>query len=231
MIAAGPHRQPMPQSVEFTTKDGVKIAGTFHSGRAGGPAALLLHMMPATKESWDGFARLLARAGFAVLAIDLRGHGESRETASGERLDYKLFEDRDHQAKIRDVEAAAGWLADHQAPLGRLVVIGASIGANLAIAYAAAHPRVLAVAALSPGLDYRGVTTPDKVRKMASGQSLFLAASAEDELSFKTDRELAGIKPDAVVKEYDGAGHGTGMFAARPELMAELAAWLVQKTA
>ncbi len=213
------------------TKDGVRIAGLFYSGCVGGPAALLLHMMPATKESWDRFARRLAKSGFAVLAIDLRGHGESRQAGDGRRLDYKLFEDRDHQDKIKDVEAAAAWLAERQAPLKRLVVVGASIGANLAIAYAAAHPGVAATAALSPGLDYRGVTTPDKVRKMAPGQPLFLAASSEDELSFKTDRELAQLKPDAVVREYGGAGHGTSMFDARPELMEELAAWLEEKTA
>lgn len=219
----------MPQRVEITTSDGVRIAGLFYAGCAGGPAALLLHMMPAVKESWTDFAERLVASGFAVLAIDLRGHGESRETVAGERLDYKLFEDEDHQAKIKDVEAAAAWLAERCAPLRRLVVIGASIGANLAIAYAADHHDVPAAAALSPGLDYRGVTTPDKVRRFRPDQSLFLAASSEDELSFSTDRQLAGIKPDATVKEYDGAGHGTTMFETRPELLPELAGWLKEK--
>jgi len=221
----------MPQKVEFTTRDGVRIAGILYHGHPGGPAALLLHMMPAAKESWDEFAGLLLGAGFTVLAIDLRGHGESRRAADGRRLDYELFDDRDHMDKIHDVEAAADWLREEGFAADRLAVVGASIGANLAIAYAAAHPEVPAAAALSPGLDYRGVTTPDKVSRLAADQSLFLAASSEDELSFRTDRELVRLKPDAVVREYVNAGHGTGMFAARPDLMAELVGWLSEKTA
>ena len=219
-----------PQKVWLTTSDGVKLAGLFFAGPAGGPGALLLHMMPATKESWSGLAPLLVAAGFSILAIDLRGHGESRWTVDGRRLDHELFEDRDHQAKIRDVEAAADWLR-REGGLGQrpLVVAGASIGANLSIAYAAGHPEVRAAAALSPGLDYRGVTTPDKVRLFAPGQGLFLAASAEDELSFRTDRELAAIRPSAVLKEYRGAGHGTAMFGPRPELPAELTVWLAER--
>jgi hypothetical protein len=57
-------------------------------------------------------------------------------------------------------------------------------------------------------------------------QKLLLAASEEDDLSFRTNRDLKGIRPDAEIKEYRGAGHGTSMFEARPELMAELLDWL-----
>ncbi len=219
----------MSKSVSIVTTDGVTISGDLYGAADSRRAVLLLHMMPATKESWRDLAERLAARGFLVLAIDLRGHGRSIEGPAG-RLDYKLFEDADHQAKRLDVEASADWLVEF---LGigrdRLGVAGASIGANLAIGYGGEHREVPAVAALSPGLDYRGVTTPDKVRRFGPNQSLFLAASAEDELSFRTDRELAAIKPDAVLREYRGAGHGTSMFSARPDLLDELAVWFDSK--
>ncbi|MFA6603490.1 MAG: alpha/beta fold hydrolase [Patescibacteria group bacterium] len=220
------------QEIVIETSDGILLSGSYSAGPLGGPAALLLHMMPATKESWAEFAAVLAARGFSTLAIDLRGHGRSTRGADGRKLDYKLFEDTDHQAKIIDVEAAAAWL-ERERGIGksRLVVVGASIGANLAIAFAAAHPEIPAAAALSPGLDYRGVTTPDQVRRFGLAQGLFLAASVEDELSFKTDCELARLKPDAVIREYQGAGHGTAMFSSRPELAGELAAWLANRAA
>jgi pimeloyl-ACP methyl ester carboxylesterase len=223
----------MTQKVDFLTKDGVRISAVFDPASRPGPAALLLHMMPATKESWSaaGFTQLLVKAGFSVLAVDLRGHGESRTAADGRQLDYMLFGDREHQAKMLDVEAAAAWLRENAGVTeDKLAVVGASIGANLSIAFAAAHAHVPATVALSPGMDYRGVTTPDKVRRLGSGQSLFLAASSDDELSFQTDRRLAEMKPDSLVKEYDGAGHGTTMFERRPELMGEIVAWLKEKT-
>lgn len=216
----------MPEKVNFDTEDGVTIVADYYEGASGGPSALLLHMMPAVKESWNGFAAALVDAGYShVLAIDLRGHGESVSGGDG-RLDYKAFEDADHQAKIRDVEAAVKWLEGRGAEKGRLAVVGASIGANLAIAYGADHPEVPAVVALSPGFDYRGVTTPDKVERYAEGQGLYLVASEEDELSFGTDRQLGGIKKDAAVKELKGAGHGTTMLENEPGLTEEIIEWL-----
>lgn len=220
----------MPKPVRLETADGVTLAGLYCRGSGRGPAALLLHMMPATKESWQALTPQLLRFGWTILAIDLRGHGQSVNGPGRTRLDYKLFEDADHQAKIHDVEAAMKWLADRAGvPASRMALVGASIGANLAIAYAAAHPEVPAVAALSPGLDYRGVTTPDKVGRFRPEQALLLAASAEDELSFATIGELAKLKPDAVVKKFHGAGHGTGILESQPKFLVELAGWLNER--
>lgn len=216
------------ERVTFLTEDGVTIVGLYTAGTEGGPAALLLHMMPATKESWAAFTDGLVAAGFGhVLAIDLRGHGESTAGPGGEVLDYRLFEDADHQAMAVDVEAAAAWLVrEHGAELGRLLMAGASIGANLAIGFGAAHTEVPAVIALSPGLDYRGVTTTDKVAAYAPEQRLYLAASSEDQLSYMTDKGLADLRREGtVLKEFDGAGHGTAMFDAAPGFLEELVAW------
>jgi len=219
----------MPEKVNFDTEDGVIIYADHYASGVDGPSALLLHMMPATKESWSAFATALLSAGFShVLAIDLRGHGESVHQGNA-RLDYKQFEDADHQAKMMDVDAAVRWLEGQGVAKERLALVGASIGANLAIAYGAEHGEIPAVVALSPGLDYRGVTTPDKVAKYRSGQGLYLVASEEDELSFKTDRELAAIKNGTIVKEFRGAGHGTAMFDKAPGLMAEVVEWLGER--
>lgn len=219
----------MAENIVFTTTDGVAIAGEYLAGQVGGPAALLLHMMPATKESWRPFAVRLQAAGFSVLAIDLRGHGESTTAGAG-RIDYKNFEDADHQAKIHDVEAAMVWLTAHGANPKRTVLVGASIGANLAIQYAAEHQEITAILALSPGLDYRGVTTADKVARYSASQALLLVASSEDEYSFLTNKKLAGVKADAELIELQGVGHGTTMFENGPELMDQAVKWLTEKS-
>jgi pimeloyl-ACP methyl ester carboxylesterase len=219
----------MSEKVSFRTSDGVTIVADYHERDGDGPSALLLHMMPAVKESWAQFAGQLLDAGFSrVLAIDLRGHGESRESDSGE-LDYKLFEDEDHQAKTDDVEAAVAWLEERGAEKTRLAVIGASIGANLAIVYGGEHNEIPAVVALSPGLDYRGVTTPDKVKMYSPAQGLYIVASEEDELSFRTNRELAALKEDSALRELSGVGHGTTMLENEPGLSGEIIDWLKEQ--
>jgi len=220
----------MPEAVKLLTEDGIEIAGLYWpADGATKRLALLLHMMPATKESWSDFTPLLTARGFAALAIDLRGHGQSVKP-DDPTFDYRLFEDRDHMAKRLDAEAAARWLLDRTGlPESQLAVVGASIGANLAIQFLAEHPEVPAAVALSPGWDYHGVTTPDKVETMSPSQSLMVAASQEDERSFRTDRDLKALRPDIAVKEFQDLGHGTTIFINQPAFMEEVADWLAQK--
>lgn len=213
----------MREKVSFVTEDGVTIVGEF-SPAGIGRAVLLLHMMPATKESWRPFADALASRAIASLAIDLRGHGESVASARG-ALDYKKFTDAEQREKTLDVAAAMGWLTARGLDAKRVAVCGASIGANLAIAWAAKHPETPAVLALSPGLVYRGVTTGEEIEAVAP-EKLFLAASAEDKYSFESVRTLAALAPGVLARELDGAGHGTTMFERDPALMEEAVDWL-----
>ena len=77
--------------VVLTTSGAVTIVGNYYKGSAD-RGALLVHMMPATKESWGAFARVLEKQGYHVLAIDMRGHGES----DGGPVGYKNFSDEEH---------------------------------------------------------------------------------------------------------------------------------------
>jgi len=213
------------RKINFATTDGVTIHADFYSTDSpGGPAALLLHMMPATKESWREFAMSLIDRGFSnVLAIDLRGHGES--VLQGEqRLNYREFSDVQHQQKIRDVEAAVTWLEGLGITKDRLLVAGASIGSNLAIQYGAEHDSIPAVVALSPGLNYHGVTTLDKMPNYAE-RELYLAASEEDTRSFEADRKLHEAASSSTLKELTDAGHGTTMFEKADGFMEEVVEW------
>ena len=152
-----------PEPVLLKSIDGASITGAFYAADQLRGQALLLHMMPATKESWSAFAYALAERGIACLAIDFRGHGASDGGPDG----YRRFSDAEHQAKRLDVDAALAWLRGKGA--APLRVAGASIGANLAIRAAAEHDDIVACLALSPGLAYRGVTTADAVAGMREG--------------------------------------------------------------
>lgn len=61
---------------------------TLHYVTAGdGPPVLLLHGFPETHRSWDLQLPCLVRAGFRVIAPDLRGYGESSRPRGGYDLD------------------------------------------------------------------------------------------------------------------------------------------------
>ncbi|MBI5787027.1 MAG: alpha/beta fold hydrolase [Candidatus Niyogibacteria bacterium] len=215
----------MPEKVDFKTADGANICASHWRGEKGSPAVLLLHMMPAARSSWDDFAAKLYENGFGVLAIDLRGHGESEGGPDG----WRNFSDEDHQKSIEDVRAAVAFQATEGH--SKFFIAGASIGANLALEYLAESERVSAAVLLSAGLNYRGIQALPLVEKVRPEQGVFLVAAKDDvrsggsaaEMAEEIFRESAG-KKEMRILEY--GGHGTDMFRMHPELADEIITWL-----
>ncbi len=227
------------KKIDFETTDGVRISGVWSGAEGAKLVCLLLHMMPAAKESWSPFQNKLKIAGISSLAVDFRGHGESvkkfqisdlkfQNNKEYIVLNYKKFSDAEHQAKIHDVEAAAEWIMRQGIKQDDLTVIGASIGANLAIQYAAEHPSIKAVIALSPGFDYRGVITMPLVKALRRNQKLLLAASDDDPEAYNAAQKLNEISlAKTTLKLLVGAGHGTTMLDRDPLFMDDLVKWAI----
>lgn len=221
------------KQVKFLTKDGVEIHGLcVEAEKQNAPTVLLLHMMPAVKESWEEFQKQLQKAGFQSLAIDLRGHGES-VWKNGGRIDYEDFTDAQQQEKIYDIEAAIDFLKEHGMELKQVSLVGASIGANLALKYQAEHPEIKATVLLSPGLDYRGIKTEPLARNIAENQSVYLVGAREDNRSSGQScadmvETLFGLlkSKNKKLKIVEGKEHGTDMFAANSGMIDEVMGWL-----
>jgi len=238
------------EQVVITTADGVRIVGDYYASQSE-RGVLLLHMMPATRASWREFALRLQERGYQVLAIDLRGHGESDGGPDG----YQDFTDAQHQASIHDVEAGVSFLQSKGVSKENLVLIGASIGANLALWYMSDHTDIRQAVLLSAGLNYRSVETLPIVSKLKTGQRVFFATSTDDrpspnvqlgtfrvvgnaEMNKKLhDAVSAGVEKKLLI--YQHAGHGTdllkvpnrtesreGFEKEEPDLATEIINWL-----
>jgi dienelactone hydrolase len=216
----------MPERVSFPTVDGVTIIGTWNEAVGATGAAVLLHMMPATRASWAALQAALAGQGLSSLAIDLRGHGESTRGAEG-TLAYKGFTDEQHQASRMDVEAAVNWLRAKGLKPERIVLIGASIGANLALSALADEPRLPAAVLLSPGADYHGLKALEEAEGLNPEQALYILASADDATSFSDSRRLRDMAPveRKTLVELTAAGHGTTMLEGDPTKAQDIATW------
>lgn len=220
----------MNERVEITTKDGVKIAGDYYPPVGETPVVngasrgvILLHMMPADRKSWAGFAKKLQQAGLPTLAIDLRGHGESQGGPEG----FKSFSDAEHQNSKLDVTAAALFLRSKR--VDEFHLVGASIGANLALQYASEHPNARSAVLLSPGLDYRGLKIAEFMEKFPPSRGIYLVASEDDSYSRDTVNDLVSritLDEKHQVKIFESGGHGTTIFENHPEFMDEVIQWL-----
>ncbi|MFN2159195.1 MAG: alpha/beta hydrolase [Anaerolineales bacterium] len=205
-----------PLDVQIQLEDGLTISGTFHpaGGEPPWPAILLLHMLGGNRGQWDKLVPELTSSGYAVLAIDLRGHGETGGEADWEKTKSDIPQVLNYLYKLPYIASE------------RVALAGASIGANLSLAAAANQTEIPTIVLLSPGLDYRGVTTLDALEKYG-GRPLLLAASSEDAYAADSTRALAeNASGEAELLIYDGAGHGTQMLEHAPGLPAAILTWL-----
>jgi len=110
----------------------------------------------------------------------------------------------------------------------KTAVIGASIGANLSLQFIAEHPEIKKVAALSPGLNYRGVNAKSAVQQFNIDQSVVFVTSNDDGANTAQNQELytaTSVKNKHLII-FEAGGHGTNMFSAKIEY--DLAAALLK---
>lgn len=120
------------EEVTIHTRDGLALAGWFIRAAESGPAVVMVHGHTSCRGcEFDGrFVELAAelhRAGFSILMIDLRAHGESE----GRRFTLGEYE-------RWDVLGAVDWLRERG--FERIGVLGVSLGAAAAVK-AAADPE------------------------------------------------------------------------------------------
>jgi haloacetate dehalogenase len=112
-----------------------------HAGR--GPPVLLLHGHPQTHLTWHKIAPRIVAEGYAVVAPDLRGYGDSAKPAGGER--HVNYSKRAMAQDMVDVMHTLGH--------ARFAVIGHDRGGRVAHRMALDHPHAvdrLAVIDIAP---------------------------------------------------------------------------------
>jgi pimeloyl-ACP methyl ester carboxylesterase len=128
------------QPFSLDTPTGVHLEGE----RTGsGVPMVLLHGLTATRRYVLMGSRYLARAGVELMGFDARGHGASSPAPEREAYEYADM--------VRDLEAVLASVS------GPAVLVGNSMGAATAVAYALEHPeRVLALVQVTPGFSGAG---------------------------------------------------------------------------
>lgn len=227
------------QRVTFETSDNVTIAADYYTPKQSvepAPMAILLHQYQSERSAWQPLIAPLHEKGFAILAIDLRGHGESgaeEHRQEVEKKDTGVF-----RAMEKDLLAAYEWLAKQtNVDRTRFALVGASVGCSLALDYAGNDPSVDAVVCLTPGERYMGLNSLGDVRRLYGRKLLFVATEDErkaaDKLKDISEKGAKSAPQGAVASEIEirvpeGSAHGTAMFGAVTGIERDLADWLRQ---
>lgn len=190
-------QKPVEPKIEsLTTKDGVELKVTYYASTEGKNATPVI-LLPDLKDSRsvvDSLARHMANPdpkqgdthkSFAVVAVDLRGHGDSTRQLlqGGERrtVDAAKLTRDDLAAMVQsDMEAVRRFLVNEndegRLNINRLSIVGAGLGATVAVNWAAvdwsAPPLavgkqgqdVKALVLLSPAWKNKGLTLQNALR-------------------------------------------------------------------
>lgn len=150
-----------------------------------GPPALviLLHQQNESSESWKTFREELLQTGFAVFAMDLRGHGLSTFDLKSQRVRAKNTFILGEQLKYpNDIAFLVDKLVEvHGSKFDttRFAVVGADIGGSAGLVFAQSDQRVKFICLISPGMEYQGLRIMPVLREFDKRPILLMSSDKD----------------------------------------------------
>jgi alpha-beta hydrolase superfamily lysophospholipase len=199
--------------VSFRTDDGIELSGRSFGPRHAEAGIVLAHGATVDQSSWFAFADELGRRGYLVLTFDFRGYcpGGDAGCSGGSK---------DTNARPTDLRAAIEEIRSFG--IGRLGLMGSSLGGSAALAVAADGDRLDLVVALS------AVSATDSDLQAISAPKLFMAGTADDGIAALAQRFFdVSSQPKRLVL-LDTGDHGAEMLrgSRREEARAAVFDWL-----
>lgn len=216
----------------FLTADDITIAATVavpDAGKGKFAAVIFIHQGGSSKSEWiaTSIFRVLASHGILALAYDVRGHGES-----GGEADFSTLFDDPLQAP-QDLDAAIEWLRQsNEVDMSRIAVVGASIGANLALVAAGTeHFHVKTAVALS-GKVAAVYNLAGGENKLDDLHSVFLIAAELEQdgkrAAWASELYEMAAPPRQLEIVAGSSGHGVSVFDDDPTLQQRILDWLLR---
>jgi uncharacterized protein len=246
------------EDISFAARDdGVRIAGWFIPQPNSQRAIVLVHGKDQSRadEFYGHFVDLAAALhtrGFAVLMIDMRGHGRSGDA----HFSFGLRE-------RHDIEGAVDWLKSRGFAPGRIGVLGVSMGAASSIgaaaddldigalvedsSYAAIYPIIqqqwrgtsglpefflpstLMIGQLLFGDDISTANPLDEIGRIAPRPLLIIHGTADGLIPVGHAEQLKAAAPSAELWEVAGAQHASS-YTANPQVYIEKVAGFFEQS-
>jgi dienelactone hydrolase len=220
-----------PTDMALASADGFALKGTLTlpaaaKPKAKSPVVILAHQFGSDRTGWAPLTEKLLARGIGVLALDLRGHGES---AMKDGAETRVTADFMTSAKAvgfdkipADLALAAAWLRKQPGVDGRRIgLAGSSVGA-FSVLLAAPEVKPVAILSLSPaGTAAFGDSARDRMKGalLRSRPSVLVLASSEDKDAAENAQALKDL-PGVAVDLKDGKDHGFAYFKDCSDLMA-----------
>jgi len=233
--AQSAYSKTIKKEIEVQTKDARIIKAELSYVKVEGmkkyPTVLLLHSIGYSSEDWGNLINDLNTAGYAVIAMDFRGHGKSIYNAKLQKRAWQYFTPKIYGKFPDDVIALLGEVQKKSkiVSLNSLEIVGADIGANTAVLVAKqlkVKPKALVL--ICPSTTFKGLYIPIAMVEMG-GIPILSMASDQDRYSLQEQLKLSKFAQGGFyAKNYPNGGMGMMMIKVNPSMSYDITKWLVK---
>lgn len=229
------HCKVIKKEIEVQTKDARVIKATLSyvdiPGLKSYSTVVLLHSLGYTSETWGNLVSDLNNAGYAVIAIDFRGHGKSIYDTSFKKKPWIYFTPKAYQKFPSDVITVLNETKKQykMVSLNNMAIVGADIGANTAVLVAdelSKKPKTLVL--ISPTTSFKGLYIPIALADMGYIPVLAMV-STKDKYCLKEEQSLAKFSQGGFyAQNYPNGGMGMLMLKVNPSMSQDIVKWVIK---
>lgn len=221
--------------IEFETKDGFLLHGMLSlpkEKRAKYPLIVLLHSVGYSSKYWGSVVPQFTNAGFAVIAIDFRGHGASIYDKNFRKKNWMYMSDKSYQDYPKDILSFLVYLNDNykNVSVSHMAIVGADVGANTAILVSdklKIKPKALVL--ISPSVKFKDLYTPIALANLGS-TPILVDVSNKDAYSKSQAGYLKRFaQSEFDIKTYPNGGIGMLMLKVNNGMGTDIVSFVVQK--
>lgn len=193
------------------------------------PLVILLHGLNRSYDAWADLPVTLTKAGYAVFALDLRGHGKSTTTTWKRRVSWRYLTPEQWKAMHRDIGQVIQFFKKGEiypeVDGSHVALVGEKLGANIATFAAKYNQEVQTLVLISPGLEFKGI---DASRGLLEYDKNTLIMSNQDSKeSHNQARHLYNwITGPKTLQVYEKIGEGADMLTNQPSVNEQIREWL-----
>lgn len=223
------------KEIEVQTKDARILKATLSYVKIDGmkkyPTVLLLHSLGYSSENWGNLITDLNNAGYAVIAMDLRGHGKSIYNTALQKRAWTYFKPKTYLKFPSDAIAILEQAQKQSklVSLDNLAIVGADIGANTAVLTAKElkkKPKTLVL--ISPTTNFKGLYIPIAMVEMGTIPILSMV-STKDLYGIKEQQKLSKYAQGGFyAQNYPQGGMGMLMLKVNPGMSQDITRWIIK---
>lgn len=224
------------KDIEVQTKDARILKASLSYIKIDGvkkyPTVLLLHSLGYSSSDWGNLINDLNNAGYAVIAMDLRGHGKSVYNSNFQKRSWVYFQPKTYKKFPNDVIAILkqAQVSSKLVSLDNMAIVGADIGANTAVLVAKQLPskqKPKTLVLISPTTSFKGLYIPLTMTDL--NMPMLSMVSNKDKYCLQEQRKLAKFAQGGFyAQNYPQGGMGMLMIKSNPSMAQDITKWIIK---